>query len=155
MARGKKNAKAETPSPEESVLTATPEVSNTEPQGDTPSSAPDAAEEPEAPRIEEIPLPFTARINVALAVLRMAPDSPLMEVRPVGTLPLGTPVTITAIHEGCARLRNGLWIKADFLTPDSAKDTKKKKKSGAPCACYTKRLCGPWEARTGAFIFVG
>ena len=39
MARGKKNAKAETPSPEESVLTATPEVSNTEPQGDTPSSA--------------------------------------------------------------------------------------------------------------------
>ena len=123
MARGKKNAKAETPSPEESVLTATPEVSNTEPQGDTHSSAPDAAEEPEAPRIEEIPLPFTARINVALAVLRMAPDSPLMEVRPVGTLPLGTPVTITAIHEGCARLRNGLWIKADFLTPDSATDT--------------------------------
>lgn len=135
MARGKKTAKAETPSPEESVLTAIPEVSDTEPPEDTPSSAPDAAEEPEAakeqerqsgaeaPRIEEIPLPFTARINVALAVLRTAPDSPLMEVRPVGTLPLGTPVTITAIHEGSARLKNGLWIKADFLTPDSAKDT--------------------------------
>ena len=76
MARGKKNAKAETPSPEESVLTATPEVSNTEPQGDTHSSAPDAAEEPEAPRIEEIPLQFTARINVALAGRHPPPGNP-------------------------------------------------------------------------------
>lgn len=135
MARGKKTAKTETPSPEESILTATPEVSDTKPPEDTSSSAPDAAEEPEAakdqerqstaeaPRIEEIPLPFTATVNVALAVLRTAPDSPLMEVRPVGTLPLGTPVTITAIHAGSAQLRNGLWIKAEFLTPDSAKNT--------------------------------
>ena len=134
MARGKKTAKTETPSPEESVLATPPEISDTEPPEDTPSSAPDAAKEPEAvkdqerqseaeaPRIEEIPLPFTATVNVALAVLRTAPDSPLMEVRPVGTLPLGTPVTITAIHAGSAQLRNGLWIKAEFLTPDSAKN---------------------------------
>lgn len=135
MARGKKTAKTETPSPEESVLTATPEVSDTEPPEDSPTSAPDAAKEQEAakdrerqpeaetPCIEEIPLPFTATVNVALAVLRTAPDSPLMEVRPVGTLSLGTPVTITAIHAGSAQLRNGLWIKAEFLTPDSAKNT--------------------------------
>lgn len=134
MARGKKTAKAETPSPKESVLTATPEVSDTEPPEDSPSSAPDAAKESEAakdqerqptvetPHIKEIPLPFTATVNVALAVLRTAPDSPLMEVRPVGTLPLGTSVTITAIHAGSAQLRNGLWIKAEFLTPDSAKN---------------------------------
>lgn len=135
MAQNKKTSKAETPPPEKSILTATPEISDTEPPEDTPPSAPDAAKEletaknqerqseAEAPRIKEIPLPFTATVNVALAVLRTAPDSPLMEVRPVGTLSLETPVTVTAIHAESARLRNGLWIKAEFLTPDSAKNT--------------------------------
>ena len=126
MARSKKSTKAESLGPEKSITTTPPE--NAESSKDIPPSTSATMPEQESAadrhlNIEEIPLPFTATVNVALAILRMAPDSPLMEVRPVGTLPLGTPVTITAIHEGCARLRNGLWIKADFLTPDSAKDT--------------------------------
>lgn len=132
MARDKKTAKVQTPASEESVVTATPESSDINPPEDTPSSVPDVVSEPESakdqerqevPHFEKIPLPFTATVNVALAVLRTAPDSPLMDVRPVGTLPLGTPVTITAIHAGSAQLRNGLWIKTEFLTPNSAKNT--------------------------------
>lgn len=134
MAQNKKTSKAETLTPKESIVTVTTENITTEQLENTPFSGSSATSELEPvkaqeqqlkqePRIEEIPLPFNAVVNVALAVLRKAPNSPLMDIRPVGTLPLGTPVTITALHAGCAQLRNGLWIKAEFLTPNSAKDT--------------------------------
>lgn len=127
MARGKKTEKAEPLAPEELAAITIPENIGTDQPEEAPSSDPekdqDQKPEPEAPRIEELPLPFAATVNVALAVLRTAPDSALLEVRPVGTLPMGTPVTVTAIHAGSARIKNGLWIKVEFLTPDSAKNT--------------------------------
>lgn len=121
MAQNKKTSKAEASIPEPPIVTTTPEST---PDVDTELEY-EKNQKPEvdASCIEDIPLPFTATVNVALAVLRKVPDSPLMDVRPVGTLPLGTPVTITALHAGSAQLKNGLWIKTEFLTPNPARDT--------------------------------
>ena len=59
-------------------------------------------------------LPYTATVNVSLAVLRRGPDMG----KPIGTLKKGTPVTVADRQGHAAQLTNGLWIREAFLTPD-------------------------------------
>jgi len=120
MPQTKASGKAEASSPEETAAVAVPKSGSGKVQKQQMEQKPYHLEVQTA--IEEIPLPFTATVNVTLAILRKAPANSLMEVKPVGTLPLGTSVTITALHAGSARLKNGLWIRAEFLTPDFTKD---------------------------------
>lgn len=103
-------------------LTSTPAPAPADvPEAPTPEVAP--APEPEpipeepAPAEEAPSFPFQATVCVALAVLRRdIPPATAEMLRPVATLPQGTTVTITAIQDGYARLRNGLWISASHIT---------------------------------------
>ncbi|MDO4315121.1 MAG: hypothetical protein Q4C45_05035 [Oscillospiraceae bacterium] len=59
------------------------------------------------------PLPYTATVNVSLAVLRRGPDMG----KPIGTLKKGTVVKVADRQGNAAQLTNGLWVREDFLTP--------------------------------------
>lgn len=101
----------EAPTPEEP----TPEAPAPEPE---PTPEPEAAPAPEPTHAEKAPsFPFQATVCVTLAILRRdIPPATAEMLRPVATLPQGTTVTITAIQDGYARLRNGLWISASHIT---------------------------------------
>lgn len=70
----------------------------------------------EAPQTEDGSFPYTATVNVALAVVRKAVGPGTAEqLKPVGTIKQGTKVTIVGHSGGYARLANGLWIGESFL----------------------------------------
>lgn len=108
MAQKKTTAPAQEP-------TQVPKATTPEPE---PAQVPEAPPEPEPTPAEKAPgFPFKATVCVALAILRRdIPPATAEMLKPVATLPQGTAVTITAIQDGYARLRNGLWISASHIT---------------------------------------
>lgn len=95
------------------------ELEVTTAQVQEPAQVPEAiTPEPEPTPAEKAPsFPFKATVCVELAILRRdIPPATAEMLNPVATLPQGTTVTITAIQDGYARLRNGLWISAAHIT---------------------------------------
>ncbi len=101
-----------TPEPPQAPQEATPDPEDRPPEEPAPEPEPEPAPAEEAPSF-----PFKATVCVALAVLRREiPPATADMLKPVATLPQGTTVTITALRDGFARLRNGLWISASHIT---------------------------------------
>lgn len=92
----------------------TPEQSK---EPETPDQQPEEPEALESMPAGEAPLPYTAAVSVAIAMVRktVGPGTADM-LKAVGTLKQGTQVTVINRHDGFAQLANGLWINEAFLT---------------------------------------
>ncbi len=108
----KETASAE-PELKEQETAPTEDEPATESEQETPTA--DKSKRAE-PLTNETPCPFEATVTVALAVLRknIGPGTAEM-LKPVATLKQGAKVIVTAIHNGNARLANGLWIALEYI----------------------------------------
>ena len=83
--------------------------------------APEKDPEPDPVPAGEMPLPYKATVNVALAVVRKAVGlGTADQLKPVGTLKQGAAVTVIHRKDGYAQLVNGLWIDEAFLAVASS-----------------------------------